>query len=205
MYCIDSRFVLVIGAFAIYAALKIVGDTTFLETIYSLIQTPLQGLTDSVSGVIVMGLMIPFLWFFGVHGSTIIGGIMDPILTANTLDNQAILDVGKELTLGNGGHIVTKQFLDQFMTVTGAGMTIGIVIFCVFFAKSAKNKEIGRISSVPALFNINEPVLFGFPVTLNPMLVIPFMAMPTISGLILYFCQYIGIIPLFGGWQTALL
>ena len=55
-------------------------------------------------------------------------GIMGSILTANTLENQAIIDSGRELTVENGAHIVTQQFLDQYMTVTGAGMTIGLVV-----------------------------------------------------------------------------
>lgn len=198
--------VLITSTFIVYALFDIIGNTTFLELIYDVIQTPLQGMTDSLGGVIMMGFLIPFLWFFGVHGSTIVGGIMEPMLLANTFENQAILDAGLKLTQANGGHIVTKQFLDQFMTVTGAGMTIGVVMFMVFFAKSARNKEIGRLSAVPALFNINEPVLFGTPITLNPMLAVPFIAMPVISGLILYFAQATGLVPLFGGvlvpWTT---
>ena len=92
------------------------------------------------------------------------------------------------------------------MTVTGAGMTIGVVIFMVFFAKSARNKEIGKLSIVSAAFNINEPIIFGAPIVLNPIMAVPFIMMPVISGLILYFAQYTGLVPLFGGvlapWTT---
>lgn len=198
--------VLITGSVVVYALFKIIGDTTFLDTIYNIIQTPLQGITDSLGGVIVMGFMVPFLWFFGVHGSTIIGGIMQPILMSNMTENQAILDAGKALTLENGGHIVTQQFFDQYMTVTGAGMTIGIVIFMIFFAKSARNKELGKLGGVPGLFNINEPILFGTPIVLNPFMAVPFILMPILSGVILYTAQYLGIVPLFGGvmvpWTT---
>ncbi|MCU9667697.1 PTS transporter subunit EIIC, partial [Escherichia coli] len=89
----------------------------------------LQGVTDSLGGALLLGFVIPLFWFFGVHGSTIVGGIMGPILQANSLENTEILKSGKDLTLANGGHIVTQQFLDQFLTVTGAGMTIGLVVF----------------------------------------------------------------------------
>ena len=65
----------------------------------------------------------PFLWFFGVHGSTVVGGIMTGLLQANSLANQAIIDSGVELTIANGGHIVTQQFYDQFINITGAGIT----------------------------------------------------------------------------------
>lgn len=199
-------FVIVTGATLIYSFFKFVLDTTFIEAVYAFIQTPLQGLTDSLGGVIVMSLMIPFLWFFGIHGSTIVGGIIGSVLTANSLANQAILDSGMALTIENGGRIVTQQFLDQFINVTGAGMTIGLVIYMIFFAKSAQCKELGRLGGVPGLFNINEPILFGMPIVMNPFLAIPFIAMPVISGLILYFSIAVGLVPMFGGvmvpWTT---
>ena len=199
-------FVIITGATLVYSFFKFVLDTTFIEAVYGFIQTPLQGLTDSLGGVIVMSLMIPFLWFFGIHGSTIVGGIIGSVLTANSLANQAILDSGMALTIENGGRIVTQQFLDQFINVTGAGMTIGLVIYMIFFAKSAQCKELGRLGGVPGLFNINEPILFGTPIVMNPFLAIPFIAMPVISGLILYFSIAVGLVPMFGGvmvpWTT---
>lgn len=198
--------VLITGAEFVYVFFKYVMDTTLIEFIYKMIQTPLQGMTDSLGGVLLMGFIIPFLWWFGVHGATIIGGIMGPILQSNTLDNGAIITAGKELTLANGAHIVTQQFLDQFMTVTGSGMTIGLVVAMLFFAKSAQCKELGKLAIVPGLFNINEPVLFGTPIVMNPFMAIPFIAMPMISGIILYFSIATGLVPPFNGvlvpWTT---
>ena len=85
-------------------------------------------------------------------------------------------------------------------------MTIGLVIYMIFFAKSAQCKELGRLGGVPGLFNINEPILFGTPIVMNPFLAIPFIAMPVISGLILYFSIAVGLVPMFGGvmvpWTT---
>lgn len=175
-----------------------------------MLQLPLQGLTDSFGGVIAMGFVIPFFWFFGIHGSTLIGdGIMGPLLLANSAANQAIIDSGLELTLANGGHIVTKQFLDQFITVTGSGITIGLVLYMAFFARSKQLKEIGKLGLIPSLFNVNEPVLFGTPVVLNPILAVPFMIMPILAGVIEYFALYFGLCPLYGGvvvpWTTPVI
>lgn len=199
--------VIIAGATAIFAFFQLALGTTPIEWIYKILQIPLQGLTDSFGGVLAMGFVIPFFWFFGIHGSTLIGdGIMGPLLLANSADNQAILDAGMKLTVANGGHIVTKQFLDQFMTVTGSGVTIGLVMFMVFFAKSKQMKEIGKLGFLPSFFNVNEPVLFGTPIVLNPMLIVPFIAMPMISGIIEYFALYTGLCPLYGGvivpWTT---
>ena len=217
-------FVIITGAAVIYGICKVALGVTPIEWIYKVLQLPLQGMTDSLGGVIAMGFVIPFFWFFGIHGSTIVGdGIMGPLLLANSADNQAILDAGLELTIANGGHIVTKQFLDQFMVVTGSGITIGLILFMAFFAKSRQLREIGKLGIVPSFFNVNEPVLFGTPIVLNPMLAVPFMLMPILSGVIEYVAMYTGLCPLYsgvvvpwtcppiisgflvGGWRTALL
>lgn len=198
--------VMIIGTVIIYAAFSIGLQTTFVEWIYTTIQTPMQGVTDSIGGVIVIALAIPFLWFFGVHGSMVVEGVMMPLLQANAQANQAILDAGKELTLENGAHIVTVQFYEEFMVMCGAGVTIGIVIYMLFLAKSTQYKSIGKLGFGPALFNINEPVLFGTPVVLNPMLAIPFLIMPLITGVLEYFAIYFGLCPLYAGiivpWTT---
>ena len=120
--------VMIVGATVVYTIFKYGMNTTFIEWIYKVIQTPLQGLSDSLGGVIVMCFLIPFLWWFGVHGSTIIGGVMDGILISNATANQNILDSGMALTIENGGRIVTQQFKDCVVNLSGSGATIGLVI-----------------------------------------------------------------------------
>ena len=190
---------LITGFMLIYLFFDKVTKSTMTEWIYSTIQTPLQGLTDSFGGMLAIAFLVPFLWFFGVHGATIVGGIMGPLLQANALDNQKILDAGKALTVANGGHIVTQQLMDQFMTVTGSGMTIGLVVFMVFFAKSAQWKTLGRLSIVPGVFNINEPILFAAPIVANPIMAIPFFAAPMASAILTWVAIRLGWIPMFGG------
>ena len=190
----------------VYGISEMALKATPIELVYQVIQAPLQGMTDSFGGVLVMSFMIPFLWLFGVHGTTIVKGIMDPLLSANTAENQALLLAGKELTLDNGAHIVTQQFLDNFIIMTGAGITIGIVVYLVFFGKSKQGKQIGKLSVGPAIFNINEPITFGVPIVLNPLMAVPFLLTPVITGTIQYWAIYLGICPMYGGvlapWTT---
>ena len=192
-------------ATAIYGIFKLGFNTTMVEWIYATIQTPLQHATDGPLGVVVVAFLPVFLWFFGVHGATIVGGIMTPLLLANNGDNLALYKAGK-LTLDNGAHIVTQAFMDQFITVTGSGMTIGLVIFMLVRAKSVQMKTLGKLEIVPALFNINEPILFGLPLVLNPLLAIPFILTPLVSGFATYAVIAMGIIPPFNGmyvpWTT---
>ena len=215
--------VIIVGATVVWAIFNFGLQTTFIEFIYKVLQTPLQGMTDSLGGVLVMGLLIPFFWWFGIHGATIVSGVMTGILTSNGLENQAIVTSGKELTIANGAHIVTQSFLDQLMTVTGSGMTIGLVVCMLCFAKSAQFKQLGKLGIVPGIFNINEPITFGTPIVMNPFMALPFMLTPTLSGIISYFAIATGIVPPFsaiqvpwttpapisgllvGGWRTAAL
>ena len=214
--------VIIVGATIIYTIFKYGLNTTFIEWIYKMIQTPLQGLSDSLGGVIVMCFLIPSLWWFGVHGSTIVGGVMDGILITNATSNQAIIDSGLPLTIENGGRIVTQQFKDCVVNLSGAGATIGLVICMLFLAKSAQSKQLGKLAIVPACFNINEPVIFGTPIVMNPFMAIPFIATPVVIGILQYLAISMGLIPLYtgvvvpwttppiisgfltGGWRTAL-
>lgn len=215
--------VVVAGATVIHGIFVLGVGQTAMEAIYTVIQTPLQGMTDSLVGVIVYAFLVSFLWFFGVHGSTICSGIMSGLFQANFLENQALVDQGIELTVANGGHIVTQQFIDQFITVTGSGITIGIVVYMFTIAKSSSVKTLGRLELVPALFNINEPILFGLPIVMNPLMAVPFILTPVVVGIIEYFALWTGLCPLYtgivvpwttppiisgfliGGWKTALL
>ena len=214
--------VIIVGATIIYTIFKYGLNTTFIEWIYKMIQTPLQGLSDSLGGVIVMCFLIPSLWWFGVHGSTIVGGVIDCILITNATSNQAIIDSGLPLTIENGGRIVTQQFKDCVVNLSGAGATIGLVICMLFLAKSAQSKQLGKLAIVPACFNINEPVIFGTPIVMNPFMAIPFIATPVVIGVLQYLAISMGLIPLYtgvvvpwttppiisgfltGGWRTAL-
>ena len=188
-------FVMSVGAL-VYGVFRRFG-TTLMDAIYDAIQTPMQGMTDSLGGVMVMAFLIPFLWFFGVHGSSIVSGVVTPMLTANAVDNQRIVDSGLELTIENGGHIVTQQFKDNFINMTGAGITIGIVVYMLLWAKSTQFKTLGRLGGGPALFNINEPITFGTPVVMNPLLAVPFFLTPMVNAVILYLLMSLGILPLF--------
>ena len=216
--------IVIIAAFdAVYAITTMAFGQTPIELIYTIVQTPLQGLSDSVPGVLATTFLIPFLWFFGVHGSSIVGGILTGLWTANYMDNQALFEAGKELTVANGGHIVTQQFVDNLVNLGGSGCTLGIVIFLLFFAKSATLKSLGKLELGPAIFMINEPLLFGLPIVMNPIMAVPFILAPMVAGLTQYFAIYLGLAPMYrgivapwttppiisgmliGGWRTALL
>jgi len=171
-----------------------VGNTTLVEWIYKVIQSPLQGLSDSPIGIILVAFFIPFLWFFGVHGANVISGVVTPILQANTADNARILQETGKLTVDGGAHIFCQQFFDNFINMAGSGETLGLVLAMLVFAKSTQFKQLGRLAIVPNLFNINEPILFGMPIVMNPIMAIPFILTPVCTATLLYIAIANGIL-----------
>jgi PTS system cellobiose-specific IIC component len=209
---VASSFTALIPAFVIslisgivYTLFSAFGNTSLVELIYKLIQTPLQHVSDGPVGVLVVSLLPVLFWIFGVHGTVIIGGIMGPLLQANNLDNAALY-AKHDLTIANGAHIVTQAFMDQMITFTGTGITIGLTIYFLLWARSKQLKVLGRLEIGPAIFNINEPLLFGTPVVLNPLFFVPFIVTPVLSGFATYFLIKFGILPPFNGtmvpWTT---
>jgi PTS system cellobiose-specific IIC component len=193
----------------VYIVFKATTGGTFIEWIYSALQVPLQGLSDSLPGAIGIALFISLLWWFGIHGQSVVNGVVTSLLTANALANSDLLRTSGELVVGKGAHIVTQQFLDSFLILSGSGITFGIVIAMLFAAKSQQYKSLGKVSLFPALFNINEPVVFGFPVVMNPIMFIPFIAVPVLAAILVYGAVAIGFVQPFSGvllpWSTPMI
>lgn len=197
--------VLICGSFVLFILFHLITAGTAAEWVYKVLQIPMQGITDSFGGAIAIPFIICFFWWFGVHGATLIGGVMSAIYQANALGNQAILDKGGKLIVsgvGKNAHIVAQQFQDNFITMTGSGITIGLVLAMVLFAKSERFKTLGKLALVPGLFNINEPILFGLPIVLNPFMFIPFILVPIIAGILTYLSIYLGLVPAFTAVQA---
>ncbi|MBQ9317564.1 MAG: PTS sugar transporter subunit IIC [Atopobiaceae bacterium] len=196
--------VILTAAVIVYAICVVTAGQTPIELIYTFLQVPLQGITDSLGGTIAYAMLIPLLWFFGVHGATVVGSVMSPILQANMLENAALNDAGN-LTLATG-HILTEPLMTCTNAITGSGITMGLVIYMVWFAKSAQMKQVGKLGLGSGIFNINEPILFGTPIVMNPKMLIPFVAVPTLADIGAYLLTAIGFIPLTTGvtvpWTT---
>ena len=190
----------------IYGIADAIGGVTPIELIYKWIQTPLQGVGDSLPGVLLFETLIPLLWFFGVHGATVVGSVAQPIALMNQADNAAIFQRGIDAGLSRdaaiaaigtdpNGHIFTEAFQNCFQAISGSGITIGLVIFMVFFAKSQQMKQVGKLGLGCGIFNINEPVLFGTPIVLNPKLLVPFVVAPLFCNIGAYLLTQVGFIP----------
>lgn len=200
-------FVIFLVSTVIYTVCYLGFGKTPPELIFSILQIPLMAIGTSLPGSIVMSFLITILFWAGIHGPNVIGGVMNPIWQSAALANQAILDQGGELVAGAPGvYISTIQVFDVFIKLGGCGLTIGLLIAAFLSAKSSQMKTISRLSLGCGIFNINEPVIFGLPIAFNPFYLVPFSLVPIVGLLITYISISIGFMKPFGAvnvpWTT---
>ncbi|WP_017210541.1 PTS sugar transporter subunit IIC [Clostridium beijerinckii] len=150
--------------------------------------TPLVTAGNSLPGILVPILLITLLWGCGIHGDSVVGTVARPIWLAMLDANLAAQAAGKPIP-----NIAPEPFFQWFVWIGGSGATIGLVIL-MLGSKSRYLKDIARASLIPGICNINEPVIFGAPIMLNPLLIIPFILGPLICGCISYFAMTLNLV-----------
>lgn len=154
--------------------------------VMQLIFKPLITITDSLVSILLINLITSSFWFFGIHGASIIGGLTTPITTGNLAANALAYQSGQQLE-----HI----FAGTFNTVFGGYITYpAMVVALIIVARSARVKALSRMAVVPSTFNINEPVIFGLPIVMNVMLIIPIILCNSMNICIAYFLMKTNII-----------
>ena len=190
------------AASVLYGLCHYIGATTLPELVFKVIQTPLQGLSDSLAGgSIIVGLQSILFWA-GIHGPNVVGGVVSPLLIANSLDNQHLIDAGMSLINNPEAKIFTCQINDVFVKSGGCGLTLGLLFAGVFTARSQQLKSLMKMAFVPGLFNINEPIIFGLPIVFNPYLLVPFVIVPLIAMFVTYFAISTGFMAPFSAVQV---
>lgn len=157
--------------------------------IYNIIQLPLQALANTTGGIVVLALVNQLFWFLGIHGGMVIEGIRGPLSAAGIAENIANVAAG-----GVASNILTRGFWTSFVVVGGGGITLSLLIAIFLFSKRDDYKAIAKFSLIPGICGINEPVVFGLPLVLNPIFAIPFILNSAIAALIAIFATNIGFI-----------
>lgn len=151
--------------------------------------SPLVSAADSLPSVLILIFLITFFWVFGIHGMSIVGSLARPLWLQLLEGNTTALAAGEKLP-----YIAAEPFFQWFVWIGGAGSTIGLAILLAFMAKSEYGSKLGKAIVIPSIFNINEPVIFGVPIVLNPIMMIPFIATPMISATIAWFVTKAGLV-----------
>lgn len=162
--------------------------------IITIIGKPLTILGGSFIGTLLAVLAAQLLWSMGLHGPNIVGSVMTPIWLGMMDQNRIAFQAGEALP-----NISGSSFVFLASKLGGSGLTLGLTFFMAFFAKSKQLKEIGKMSLGPGIFNINEPIIFGTPIVMNPILIIPFIVAPLVTTTITYFGMKFGLIALTNG------
>ncbi|SDW04673.1 PTS sugar transporter subunit IIC [Tepidimicrobium xylanilyticum] len=156
------------------------------ETIMSVLTPALKG-ADTIWFVLIMTMLRHLLWSIGVHGAAL-NPIVTPVFMSNILANAAAKAAGESLP-----HIFTEPLWAFSGHLGGSGATLGLTLL-MLRSKSSHLKTVGKLGILPGLFNINEPVLFGAPIILNPILMIPLITAPMVNNLICYTAMKVGLI-----------
>lgn len=183
-------FMIVICLFAILGfALDHLFGQSLNQLIVTLIQTPIKGLTTSLPGFLIAMVIFNLLFAVGIHPSAIVGAVIEPALILAMNENMNAVATGQEAS-----NIICKVFQDVFGLMGGTGCTICLIIAVFIFSKRADHRAVVKLGTGPGLFNINEPIIFGFPIVMNPIMIVPFVLVTQVSYVLAYFATSIGLI-----------
>lgn len=172
-------------------------DTHFHQIIMQSVSTPLASLGGIVGWAYVI--FNALLWFFGVHGGLALTALNSGILGPWGMENMEIYtrygSVDAALAAGKTFHFWTGPMMESYVYLGGTGATLGLIIAIFIASRRADYRQVAKLALPSGLFEINEPILFGLPIIMNPVLMIPFILIqPILAGLTLI-AYSLGIIP----------
>ncbi|WP_411168908.1 PTS sugar transporter subunit IIC [Clostridium sp. MB05] len=176
-----------------FLLLKVTDGGGIHTLVYNVLQKPLTKLGTSVFSVIVFAVVSNLLWIMGIHGPNTVAAVRDTMFAEANAANLAYVQANGSAW---GAPFPTTWALnDAFANYGGSGMTLGLIIAIFIFSRMKDQKDIAKLSIAPGLFNINESVIFGLPIVLNPIFIIPFLLVPVVNILIGYGAIMLEIIP----------
>ena len=159
------------------------------QNVISLISQFLIELQNTPLTALIYIVLLHIFWFFGMHGSD----ILDPVMR-NFYGPAGESNI---MAAAANGHtvILTDAFFNSFVLIGGSGSTLCLIIIMLTAAKRGNITRLAQLSMVPGIFNVNELLLFGLPIVLNPVYLIPFVAVPVVLTLVTYLAMILGLVP----------
>lgn len=187
--------VTIVGWLIVYATLDKLSLPNLHEIAQGALGGPLGLLGNNVIDLLILIFLNSSFWFVGLHGGNVVNAVMKPLWLANLDANKVAYQTGETLP-----NIFTSVFMDNFVFIGGGGATIGLVLALGYLAhkkKASKQlKTLAPITVIPGLFNINEPAMFGVPIVLNILLLVPFILAPMFNLLVAWGAMASGLVPL---------
>lgn len=166
----------------ILANCQFMGSACLNDLIYSLIQAPLMGFSQGLGFSILYQGIVWFFWWFGIHGHNVTAAIQNMVYMPAQLANQA----------GDASYIFSNGFFEA-----GLMHIMGLVIAILLFSRKDSWRAVAKLGAPAMFFNIQEPIAFGLPIVLNPLLLVPYVLVPLVNTVIGYVAISIGLVPIF--------
>ena len=179
--------IIVLGTAVFGNIFKTVTGKYLNEFIYSAVQTPLEIALKSPLGILALVIGGQLFWFLGIHGGLVVTPLRNPLFATAIAANVAALEAGKVPV-----EAFTTSFWQNFIVPGGAGVTLSLIIAIFLFSKREEHRMIAKLGLLPGLCGINEPVVFGLPLVLNPTFALPFIFNSAIGAAIALFATKIG-------------
>ena len=175
--------------------LQAMGYASLIQLIATVVIKPLLTVGTGLPAIIVVILLEQILWFLGLHGFNIVWGIVSAFWLPLFLQNVAKFAETKSFA---DMSIAPNTMTNVYAMIGGSGATFGLIIAMLIFAKKGeKEREVAKLALVPGCFGINEPVIFGLPIVLNPIMFIPWIVVPLFNAIVAYVVTSIGwVVPL---------
>lgn len=180
-------FICVIAFYALSLVIQALSGEILPSMLMTILAPAISGL-DSLVGICLITIIAQTFWFFGLHGASITQPIRLPFMQMYLVENISAFSAGNPIP-----HFFTQPFWSYVIALGGGGSTLGLCILLVR-SKSQELKTLGKLAIGPACFNINEPIIFGLPMVLNPLMMVPFIFVPVVNSIITYFCMNFHII-----------
>lgn len=178
----------VVGIFLISLLVQSLTGGLLIPDLIKKLFSPFVFAVDSVVGIFLISIVTQLLWVVGLHGSSIVSGLVGAFELGNLAANAEAATKGLAPEF-----IYTEPFRAFFMILGGAGATIGLNIL-MLRSKDKQMRTLGKLAILPSIFNINEPIIFGVPIVLNPVLAIPFIGVQTVNEILTYIVMKLDIL-----------
>lgn len=187
---------LTLGAFGLLAMVLFAGfQTDITALINTWIQTPLRALTTNPVGLVFIYSLGVFLFTLGIHQSTINGVLVEPVLTIVLVEAIELYATGGiDAVIARPDLYLNMNVINVYALMGGSGCTLALLIATFIWGKWQPSKEIAKLGILPSIFNINEPVIYGYPIVFNIPLMVPFVLNTALGIVISYGATVIGLV-----------
>jgi PTS system cellobiose-specific IIC component len=163
------------------------------DIIQYFIQQPFMGASQGLGWVLLITFVAQFLWFFGMHGLNLLAPIINGVYLTALTENIAAW--GANPVVADLPYKWTSASWDDFVWFGGSGATLGLIIAIFIFSKRKEYRVISTLALPMGVFNINEPIIFGLPIVLNPIFIIPWILTPLVMVTVAFLATQLGLVP----------